>query len=232
MHFKLKKKILSIATFSVVGLLAFLAILFIMGIATEPKIHLYIHQFDWEGKHGMVVLKFESKDGAFTTGEPIHVSTLLLYGVADKLNFFNLYFPNTMTPEIYNELISNKGWDITRNITETAFIIEARSPPLAHFENFTGVPPTSEFDIIWTQEGFQDGFLIIDEKPFTIVKESLHPQFGNFSSMEKVITIQPSDVGIQIKSNNYLIGFTLGITALTLLMGFMSLEMFWFSRNM
>lgn len=232
LDFKLQKKFLVVGVFVAVGLLAFSAVLFVTGVIIEPKIHLFTYEFDWNDEHGILLLKFESKDGALTTGKPIHVNGILFYPVSANMEeSFMLHLPNTISPKYYNQLISDDIWKIKTTIDEKSVTIESRAI-IAGFYNFDGIPLITDFDIVWTQEGFQNVYLIIDKKPITIEEFNKSDKviIGNSFLIEQAVSIQPSNVNLQIQSNNYLIGLTLAIIALTILTGFTTLELLWFSK--
>lgn len=204
------------------------------GFMNEPKIHLSIFEFNWGNDHGKLYLKFESLDGSFATGKPIQVNALMLYPVEQSNpDIFHMYFPNTMALDEYNTLVSVDNWDITETKSGNSSKIRALSPSVENIHHFSGVPPTLTFETVWTQEGFQDGLLAMGEDPWEEVKweHSTNLVLKDSILMEKIISIQPSEVTLEIKSNNYLIGLTLAIIALTIVTLFASMWMFWFSKS-
>ena len=74
---------------------------------------------------------------------------------------------------------------------------------------------------MWTQDGPIKAILQLDAKDMYLSNKDLEE---NGIVIEDIITIQPSDVKIQMQSNNITTGLALIITAVTILIGSLSLE--------
>jgi len=87
-------------------------------------------------------------------------------------------------------------------------------------ENLKQLPQTNT-TAVWTQDGSKNAILQIDAEGIYFAEKDLE-EHGIV--IENVITIQPSDVKVQMQSNNITTGLALIITAVTILIGSFSLE--------
>lgn len=67
----------------------------------------------------------------------------------------------------------------------------------------------------------KEAILIMDAEHIGLLEEQLHT---DGMVIEKTITIQPSDVKVQMQSNNVSIGLALIITAITIMTGLFGVE--------
>ena len=172
------------------------------GLMNEPKIHVFVYEFDWGNNTGDLWIEFESKEGSFTTVSPINGMAVLFFPIdQNEARLFHLYFPNTLSKQMYDDFVTGEGWKIKTTLENNTISILASTPSKYQIFDFAGTPPVSNFETVWTQEGY----LIIDENPLYSEKleKSNKLVLGNALLMEKVISIQPSDVNLEIKSNNY-----------------------------
>src|SRR4029077_4499580 len=111
---------------------------------------------------------------------------------------FSLYFPNTIIPDEYNTLNTAELWQVHEN--GSLLVIPRDLLVFENQYNFSGTPPTLKFDTVWTQDGLQDGFLIIHDSS-NITNSKKIP-------LDKVINIEPADVLQNTKTNNMILGLT------------------------
>lgn len=216
---QVSRKIISIVVYCVIIALGILAVIYITGSNIQPRLEISVQHFEWKNQTGLVILRFESDSGAFTTGNAIHVNARLFYPFnSNDIEAYLLYFPNTLSPDEYNKLSENKQWEATSNGTQIMF----SSGFSENLQNLIGIPPSTEFDTIWTQEGLQDGYLIIG-KSLSFNKDG-SINLENATKLEKIINIQPTDVLQNLKTNNIVAGLTFAIIALTIATTFSKYE--------
>lgn len=208
-----KKKVIFYIVLSLSIILIGTGIMVMKGIFDESKVHLSLHEFEWDGKPTYLQIRFQSEGSTFTTGETVHATAVLGAEVSSKTKeFFVLHFPETWKPEDYNKLQLDKNWDV--EVTETSIEI---SFPSKIYYNLKDFPPNANFDLIWTKEGLQKGVLLIGENPFEPDQEII---------LENVINIRPSEVRLQLNSNNYSLGLALIVISLTMITSFFGFQAF------
>jgi len=221
-----KKQVVLGITYGVVAGFIIAGAITMTGIMTEPRVQLFAHEFNWEGNDGRLILRFESSNGIFVTGEKIKVNSFLMYPVtSDPEEIYLLYFPNSLEQEDYDRLISDDFWKIETD--DDGFTIS--SPYNQKFVNVGGVPPINEFDVIWTQEGLQEGILLMNMTAVAITDFGI--KYSDEIVLENMIIIQPSEVNLQRISNNYSIGLVLVIIGITILTAYYGIEKIWFVNN-
>lgn len=210
-----KKISLTVVYLVIIGL-GLLAVYFVGNFNISPRNQVTVKEFELDNQPIHVILHFKSNDGAFTTGKPIHVDGLLYYPTkTNQHEVFSLYFPNTIIQDEYNMLNTDELWKVHNN--GSLLVI----PNDIIFENqysFSGTPPTLRFDTVWTQEGLQDGFLIIHDSSNTTNSGKI--------SLEKVINIESSDILQNTKTNNMILGLTIYIVILSLVTIFSNYDKF------
>lgn len=205
------KKHALIAVYVVSIILFASAIIYIYELNTPQKIHVYTTDFALNGEQSHMIFKFESEGGAFTTGNKIHVSALLGTNYSSTAGkYLLLHFPNTLDPEQYEKIKNEKTWSPTINGNLYQF-----SFPERHFLQWSDNSIITEYDLVWTQEGQQDAIFIIDDS-LPQFDENGNLDYGNHVVLNNIITIQPSDVRLQIKTTNLIIGLTLVTIILTI----------------
>lgn len=194
-----------------------------LGWLTKPEIHVFVHEFKFKEELGFLTLRFESSSGVFVTGEKIHVNALLVYPLdMSKTVYHLLYFPDALQPEEYLELVPKENFG---KLIPDEEGVSIKVPQSKSLHNLALFPPTTEFDVIWTQDGPKDAVLIMDAKEVSPSKEEL---LKNGTNVQRMITIQPSDVRLQTQSNNVNIGLALIIIGITILTAFFGIERIWF----
>jgi len=221
-----KRKIVLVITYGFVAGFIIAGVITMAGIMTESRVQLFAHEFNWEGNEGRLILRFESSNGIFVAGEKIQVNSFLQYPVSsDPAELYLLYFPNTLEQENYDQLISDDFWEI--EVDDEGVTIG--SPYNQKLVNIGGVPPLTEFDVIWTQEGVQEGILLMDSSAVTIGGAGI--KYSDEIVLEKMITIQPSEVNLQRISNNYSVGLVSVIIGITILTAYFGVEKIWFLNH-
>jgi hypothetical protein len=214
-HTDKRKKVLTIVAIMVLMGLAYFAIYFILGFNVSSRNEAVRKEFEVDNKTVVTIFHFKSTDGSFSTGKTIHVDGLLYYPTKTNPNEqFALDLPNTLTPTDYNLLSNDILWRTHENgsILTMPLDVLTESP---HY--FSGLPVSLsvDFDTVWTQEGFQDGYLEIhDSTNATNIKKIL---------IDKIISIQPSDVSQNLSTNNIILGLTFYMIALSLVTIFLSI---------
>ncbi len=204
-------KYFSLIVYSVMALFAIMAYAYVSELNTASKIHVYTIDFILNGNQSHMIFRFESKGGAFTTGDKIHVDVLLATDYSASIGkYVLLHFPQTLDPEQYDKIKNEENWALNQTNNSVQF-----SFPNRHFYQWSGTSLTQEFDLVYTQEGSQDAIFIIDDF-LPDFDESGNLDYGNHVVLKNIITIEPSDVRLQIQSNNLIIGLTLLIITLTL----------------
>jgi len=215
-----EKKILVIISIS--SILFIIGFLFIFGIWTQSEVHLFKQEFEYQEGVGFLTIRFESKTGIFTVGQEIIIDAFLSlpkFSPGDnKLHL--LYFPNSFTPSEYTELIKRENFaKVTLNEDGSGFSFKLA--PSKIFLNLGNFPPQTSTTAVWTQDGPIKAILQLDAKDMYLSDKDLEE---NGIVIGDIITIQPSDVKIQMQSNNITTGLALIITAVTILIGSLSLE--------
>jgi len=192
------------------------------GVFTQPEVHLFKHEFEYQDGIGFLTIRFESKTGIFTVGQEIMIDAFLslpkFSPTDNKLHL--LYFPNGFDPSEYNELIKQENFaKVTLNEDGSGFSFKLA--PSKIFLNLGNFPPQTKTTAVWTQDGPIKAILQLDAEDIYLSDKSLE-EHGIV--IEDIITIQSSDVKIQMQSNNITIGLALIITAVTILIGLLSLE--------
>lgn len=207
----MKRLHFSIIVYFAIGILAITAYIYINELNTPTKVHVYLTDFALDGNQSHMIFRFESGGGAFTTGEKIHANILLATDYPSIIGkHVMIHFPQTLDPQQYDEIKNKKNWEVTQDGSSVKF-----SFPDRHFGQWYGTSITVELDLVYTQEGPQDAiFMINDGLPE--FDETGKLNYGNHVVLEDVITIQPSDVRLQIKTNNWIIGLTVLIITLTI----------------
>jgi len=211
-----------------VGALIIIGLSFTFGIFTQPEVHLFSYEFEHQEEFAVLSLRFESSSGVFTSGQEINVNAFLTYSFSTQDNAIHLlYFPNSFTPEEYKKLLVKENFGkMIPDEDGTGFSFEAA--PSKILRNLGNFPPESEFDVVWTQDGPKDAILIMNADTVSMSEEQLRKD-GRV--IEKIITIQPSDIKIQMQSNNVSIGLALIITAITILTGLFGVEKISTAKN-
>ncbi|MCH7561751.1 MAG: hypothetical protein IIC67_10390 [Thaumarchaeota archaeon] len=209
--------------FIVVSIALFtLGFLFISGVLTQPEVHLFTHEFDYQDGTAYLTLRFESETGVYTVGQEIIIDAFLaLPEFSNQDNKFHLlYFPNSFTPSEYKELLKRENFaKVTFDEDGSGFTFDFA--PSKIFINLGNFPPQGNTTAIWTQDGPKNAILQIDAKYAYITEKDIE-EHGII--IENIITIQSSDVKVQMQSNNITTGLALIITAVTILVGTFSLE--------
>ena len=220
-----KRKIIFGLVYLAVSALIVLGVITMLGWFTKPEVHVFVHDFEFEEELAYLELRFESSSGVFVTGEKIDVNAFLGYSFdTSSTSFHLLYFPDALEPEEYQELIPKENFGkIIPDEDGSGFSFKAAPSKILH--NLGNFPPTSEFDVIWTQDGPKDAVLLMDAKTISFSKEQL---LKDGMIIEKMITIQPSYVKLQMQSNNVSMGLVVIIIGITLLTAFFGVEKIWF----
>ena len=204
------------------GTLFVLGFLFVFGVLTQPEVHLFTHEFEYQDGIALLTLRFESKTGVYTVGQEIIIDAFLsLSEFSSSDNKIHLlYFPNSFTPSEYKELLKRENfakisWD--EDGSEFTFDVA----PSKIFLNLGIFPPKSNTTAVWTQDGPKSAILQMDAEAVYFAEADIEEQG---IVIENIITIQSSDVKIQMQSNNITTGLALIITAVTILIGSFSLE--------
>lgn len=210
--------IVSVIVYSIVLGIAFYGITYMEGWHIQPRLQISLKEFSFQNTTGYVLFKFESSEGAFTTGNPIHVNATVFHPYpTDDLNYF-LFFPNTLSNEEYNNLSGRSTWE-TKNtiyglIIPGAFTAQ-HLKKLTMTNNPTNISwPSTEYDSVWTQEGPQDVYLFVSKTG--PVDKFGKIQLGNGTKFINIINIQPTDILQNMKTNNSLAGLTFVIISLTI----------------
>ena len=221
-----KSKIIFGLTYLAVSVSIILGIITMLGGFTDPVVHVFVHEFESDdGDPAYLTLRFESSNGVFVTGEKISVNAVLAHDFSSDSNDFHLlYFPDALEPEEYEELkpLENFGKMIPDE-DGSGFSIKVPKTKILH--NLGVFPPTAEFDVIWTQDGPKNAILIMYAQSISFNEEQL---YKDGMVIEKIITIQPSDVKLQMQSNNVSIGLALIIIGIIILTAFFGVEKIWF----
>ncbi len=199
-----------------------LGFLFIFGVLTQSEVHLFTHEFEYQESIAHLDLRFESKTGVFTVGQEINVNAFLapssFSSTDNKIHL--LYFPNSFTPDEYKELLKKENFGkVIPDEDGSGFSFNVAQSKI--FLNLGNFPPLGETNAVWTQDGPKNAILLMDAESITFSEKDLEEQG---IVIENVITIQPSDVKIQMQSNNITTGLALIITAITILTGLFGLE--------
>lgn len=216
-----KRKKIFVSILIIVSALIIVGLFFMFGFFTQPEVHLFSQEFEYQGELAVLSLRFESSNGVFTAGQEINVNAFLTYTFSTRDNDIHLlYFPNSFTPEEYKKLLVKENFGkMILDEDGTGFSFEAA--PTKILMNLGNFPPEAEFDAVWTQDGPKDAILIMNAESIGITEEQLHK---DGIVIEKTITIQPSYVKLQMQSNNVSIGLALIITAITILAGLFGVE--------
>ena len=218
-----RKKIVFSLTYLSVSALIIAGVITMMGTFTKPEIHAFEYEFEYDESLVILSLRFESSTGVFVTGETINVNALLGYHKGET-EFHLLYFPNVLEPDEYKELLSKENFGkLIPNEDGSGVSFKAGHGKILH--NLGNFPPTSEFDVVWTQDGPKDAILIMNAESISMSEEQLRK---DGMLIEKIITIQPSNVKLQMQSNNVSLGLALIIIAITILTAFFGVEKIWF----
>ncbi len=213
------KAVAIIFCISIISLLG-VASIYILGLLVQPRVQLSVQDIEWENQPIQVILRFESDEGAFTTGKIINVHALILHhsGKITQGNTISLYFPNTLTTDQYNKLKDDTQWRTysDKEISSVVMPNGLSETPV----NLVGAFPTAKFDTIWTQEGLQDGYLLIQNSSNVIQNEK--PNINNAIKLDKIINIEPADVLQNLQTTNVLAGVTWLLLAITLLTAFVT----------
>ena len=223
-----QKKIAAI-TYSIIGAIIVLGLTILQGWWTEPEVHVFPYEFEFKDELAYLVLRFESSSGVFVTGEKIEVMAFLGYSSSSDSNDINLlYFPDALKPEEYAKLLPKENFGkIILDEDGSGGSIEIPKKKILH--NLGTIPQTIEFDVIWTEDGPKDAVLIMNAESISMADEELKEQG---MVVEKIITIQPSHVKLQMKSNNVSLGLVVIIIAIAILTAFLSIEKIWnFSQS-
>lgn len=210
------RKYVLILVYLVIGTLGFFAVYFSGNFNILPRNQVAVKEFEWDNQSVRLILHFKSNDGAFTTGKQIHVDGLLYYPTkTNQHESFSLYFPNTIIPFEYNMLNDDKLWQVYEN---GGLLVIPNDIVFENQHNFSGTPLLTNFDTVWTEEGFQDGYLII--------QDSVNKTNSGKIPLEKVINIEPSDVLQNTRTNNIILGLTFYMIILSLVTIFSNYDKF------
>lgn len=208
-------KVFSVIVYSAVIGLGIIAVFYLTGSNVQSSIELSVNDFKWKNQPVQITLRFESDDGAFTTGKVIHVHGLLYYPTKTNPNErISLYLPNTLTPDEYKTLSDDKQWEIVAG----GGGLKMTSVLSKHYEDFTGVIPTTTFDTVWIQEGLQEGYVIIQDSSNVTSVEKI--------PIDKIINIQSTDVLQNLRTNNTIAGLTFALIAITMAISFAPYDRF------
>jgi len=204
------------------GTIFVLGFLFMFGVLTQPEVHLFTHEFEYQDSLAILTLRFESKTGVYTVGQEIIIDAFLTlpeFSSGDN-KIHLLYFPNSFTPSEYKELLKRENFaKVTLDEDGSGFTFDVA--PSKIFLNLGIFPPQTNTTAVWTQDGPQSAILQIDAESLYFAEKDLE-EHGMV--IENVITIQSADVKVQMQSNNITTGLALIITAVTILIGSFSLE--------
>lgn len=215
MHMAVSGKAISIGTYLVVIGLGIVAVFYLTGSNVQPVVELSVKEFEWKNQPIQITLRFVSDDGAFTTGKIVHVHGLLFYPTKTNPDEkISLYLPNTLTPDEYNTLSNDKQWEVFAG----GGVLKMTSALSKHYEDFTGITPTTTFDAVWIQEGLQDGYVIIRDSSnaTNLVKIPI----------DKMINIQSADVLQNLRTTNIIAGLTFALIAITITVSFAPYDRF------
>ena len=192
------------------------------GVFTQSEVHLFVHEFDYQNGTAYLTLRFESPTGAYTAGQKISVNAILaLPEFSNQDNKIHLlYFPNSLTTTEYEKWIKLETFGkmvSEENSSESTLDFM----PSKMFMNLGNFPPTGDTDVVWTQDGPKNVILQMDAKNVYGAEKDIE---AHGIIIENIITIQPSDVKVQMQSNNITTGLALIITAVTILTGSVSFE--------
>jgi len=194
----------------------------VFGVLTQPEVHLFTHEFEYQDGIALLTLRFESKTGVYTVGQEIIIDAFLsLSEFSSSDNKIHLlYFPNSFTPSEYKELLKRENFaKVTWDEDGSGFTFDVA--PSKIFLNLGIFPPKSNTTAVWTQDGPKSAILQMDAEAVYFIEADIEEQG---IVIENIITIQPSDVKVQMQSNNITTGLAFIITAVTILIGSFSLE--------
>lgn len=215
-----EKKIFLVLGFS--GGLFALGFLVMFGVLTQPEVHLFTHEFEYQDGLALLTLRFESKTGVYTVGQEIIIDAFLTlpeFSSSDN-KIHLLYFPNSFTSSEYKELLKRENFaKVTLDEDGSGFTFDVAQSKI--FTNLGVFPPQAELKAVWTQDGPKNAILQMDAESIYFSEKDIE-EHGMV--IEDIITIQPSDVKVQMQSNNITIGLALIITAITILTGLFGLE--------
>jgi len=203
------------------GTLFVIGFLFIFGVLTQPEVHLFTHEFEYQDGLAFLTIRFESKTGVYTVGQEIMIDAFLtLPEFSNRDNKIHLlYFPDSFTPEEYKELLKRENFaKVTLDEDGSGFTFNVAQSKI--FLNLGNFPPQTNTTAVWTQDGPKNAILQMDAESIYFAEKDLE-EHGIV--IENIITIQSSDVKVQMQSNNITTGLALIITAVTILIGSFSL---------
>lgn len=191
-------------------------LIFFFGYEPEKKVHRTTEFLEWDEKPVFIVIKFTSSGSSFSTGQSITVKPTIAFEFTGKDNpQFFLNLPKALDIADYEELVTLDD-ELTTSIEEHAF--EYKIPTGWSYHGvFPGLLAKS-FDVIWTQEGLQNGKLVI-----------LHPNASKNKEidLEGIINIQPSELRLQLTASqkaNGLVIMILGLSIIIAIPGFVKLR--------
>jgi len=197
--------------------LGLFAVYYIVSFNIFPRNEAIERDFEIDNKTAQVIFHFKTTGGAFSTGKAIHIDGILYYPTKTNPNEqFSLELPNTMTPTEYDLLSNDNLWRTHENGSILVMPLDVIAE-VPHY--FSGIPLSIGFDTVWTQEGFQDGYLEIHD--------SMNSKNSKKILLDKIINIQPSDVSQNLTTNNMILGLTLYMIVLSFVTILSDIEKTW-----
>lgn len=211
-----KRKTVLVLGYVVMIVLGILAVYYIVSFNIVPRNEAIKKEFEVDNQTAQVIFHFKSTGGVFSTGKTIHVDGILYYPTKTNSNErFSLDLPNTLTPTEYDLLSNDNLWRTHENGSILVMPADVLTE-VPHY--FSGLPAnlSVNFDTVWTQEGFQDGYLEIHD--------STNAKNSKRILLDKIIDIQSADVSQNLNTNNMILGLTLYMIVLSFVTILSSIE--------